>query len=129
MRQSVVIHVSRAVTSKKSTQNRHRYNARETVHPCQLQGVIKDMHQMVKIRPSSVLTKILPRILRCVPLALGLLSLPGRGASALTLKPDGGDQTLDVGALGDGLALFLELAGDHVLPHVILLYSATRSNR
>lgn len=62
-----------------------------------------------------------PRVFRSVTLALGLACLPSRGARTLTLETDGGDEALDVGALGDGLALLLELAGDHVLPHVIVL--------
>lgn len=62
-----------------------------------------------------------PSVLRRIALALGLADLLGRGARALALEADGSDQALDVGALGDGLALLFKLAGDHVLPHVVIL--------
>ena len=66
-----------------------------------------------------------PSVLRRIALALSLARLPRGSACALALDADGGNQALDVGALGDGLALLLELAGDHVLAHVVLLQRQT----
>lgn len=65
--------------------------------------------------------KIVPRVLRSITVSLGLRLLLGSAHRTLALQADGGNKTLDVGAFGDCLALLLELAGNYVLPYVVVL--------